>query len=335
MSKEQGKRLPYQTIFGFLISILALIALLSLTDLSAVRQALVGIKFQILGIAGALVIISLFTRAFAWRAILQERINLWQSYLIINAGYFVNTVLPFRLGELSRAFLLKPAGLGFWEALPSIVLERIIDVIFALSLLFLGLPAALGFTNDLTFAYFLAGVVVVVMFVLFWMVRYHSRILAWLERIPIQNQETKERLIRFIDSIISSLAILSSPRRILIVILGMGASWGITLGFHYFLLRAFIPDAQLAWAAFALGAVAVGASIPSSPGNIGIYEGSLTLALTFCGVEPSVAFTFAITSHIINLCITTGFGAYGLVREGVKLREVWEFGKEQKLGEKL
>jgi len=335
MTEKQGTRLAFRIIPGIVISICALVALWVFSDSEVVIDTFKAINLGVLLPAVALVIISLFTRAFAWREILQERITIWQSYLIINAGYFVNTILPFRLGEISRAFLLKPSGFGFWEALPSIVLERIFDVGFALSLLFIGLPSALGFSDELIYPYLLAGGVVLVGFFLFLVVKNRTRILTWLEGIPLESENIKSRLVRFIRSIISSLEVLAQPGRLLKVLFGLAVSWGIALGFQYLLLRAFIPDARLAWAAFALGAVAVGVSVPSSPGNIGVYEASITLALSACGVESSLAFAYALTSHVINLGITTGFGAYGLVREGVKLRDVWEIGKEHKEGEKL
>lgn len=326
---------PYRIIPGILISVLVLIVLISLSDADRVFQALKEVKPGVLLPAMGLVIISLFTRAYAWRAILQERISLWQSYLLINSGYFVNTVLPFRLGEVSRAFLLIPSGFGFWEALPTIILERIFDVGFALSLLFIGLPSAIEFTNNLIYLYLLAGLAVigVVFFILG--VKNRERIQIWLGSIPVENEKTKEKLIRFAGSIFSSLNVLNSPGRIFNVLAGLGASWGIALVFQFLLLRAFIPDAPLAWAAFALGAVAVGVSLPSSPGNIGLYEGSITLALTACGVDPSLAFTYALTSHIINLAITTVFGAYGLVREGVELRDIWRLRTKKEEGEEI
>lgn len=334
MTEKQNTRFPYRVIPGILISIGALIVLISLSDSDIVLEALKNVELQILFPAVVLVIISLFTRAFAWRGILQERITLWQSYLIINAGYFVNTVLPFRLGEISRAFLLMPSGFGFWEALPSIILERLIDVGFALGLLFIGLPSALGFTNSLVYAYILAGLVTLAVVFLYLGNKNRERILVWVEGIPLRNEKIRIRVVRFVKSVISSLEILAHPRRLLQVLVGMAVSWGIALGFQYLLLRVFVPDARLAWAAFALGAVAVGVSVPSSPGNIGLYEGSITLALSACGVDPSLAFTYALTSHIINLGITTGFGVYGLVREGVGLRDVWQFAKGQK-GEEI
>jgi len=329
MTEKQTTKFPYRVIPGILISVGALILLISLSDTGRFFQALREVKLGTLLPAAGLVIVSLFTRAYAWRCILKERVTLWQSYLIINSGYFVNTVLPFRLGELSRAFLLMPSGFGFWEALPTIVLERLFDFGFAFILLFMGLPYALGITNNLVYPSLMTGLAVLLAVLIYLGLRNRERILAWLKGFPLKNEKTRGKAIRFTESIFCSLEILTSPTRTLKVLAGLGISWGIALAFQFLLLRAFVPDARLAWAAFALGAVAVGVSVPSSPGNIGLYEGSITLALTACGVDSSLAFSYALTSHIINLGITTVFGAYGLVREGVGLRDVWQFGKQQ------
>jgi uncharacterized protein (TIRG00374 family) len=329
MTEKQTMKFPYRIILGILVSISALILLVRLSDTDEVLRAFQDLKLEVLLPAAGLVIISLFTRAYAAREILQERVSLWRSYLIINAGYFVNTVLPFRMGEISRAFLLMPSGFSFWEALPTIVLERLFDFGFAFSLLFLGLPSALGFSADLLLPSILAGLVMLLVVLLFLGTRNREPILAWLHGLPSQDGKIKTRVIQLAESLFSSLEILKDPVRTLKVLVGMGLSWGIALVFQFLLLRAFVPDAPLAWAAFALGAVAVGVSVPSSPGNIGLYEGSITLALSACGVETSLAFTYALTSHFINLGITTLFGGYGLVREGVKLRDVWHFGKQQ------
>ena len=335
MTEKQGLKIASRIIPGLVISLIAVVVLFIFSDTEVVLETIQGLNWKILLPAVFLVVISLFTRAFAWRGILRERITLWNSYLVINAGYFVNTVLPFRLGEISRAFLLKPSGINFWEALPSIVLERILDVGFALALLFIGLPSALGFTDSLIYPYALAGGVALVAFLLVLIAKNQAQVLKWLEVLPIKNEKAKARVGRFMRSIISSLDVLTDPGRLLGVLVGMTLSWGIALIFQYLLLRAFVPDARLVWAAFALGAVALGVAVPSSPGNIGIYEASITVALTACGIESSLAFSYALTSHVINLGVTTGFGVFGLVREGVRLREVWDFGKEHKEGDEI
>jgi uncharacterized protein (TIRG00374 family) len=105
-------------------------------------------------------------------------------------------------------------------------------------------------------------------------------------------------------------------------------SWILALIIQYLLLRAFIPEAKLIWAAFALSAVSLGVSIPSSPGNIGVYEASITLALSAFGIDQSLAFSYALVSHILSLIITTVLGSYSLVNEGYKLGDIWRLSRD-------
>lgn len=333
MTESQTRRSTIRLLLGILISAASLTVLILLIDGQQVVNALRTVRPEILLLGGLLVIASLVTRAYAWRVILQGRISLSKSFLIINAGYFVNTLLPFRLGEISRAFLLMPSGLPFWEGLPTIVLERMIDVLFALVLLFIGLPYALNFQGNTGYIYLLTGGVVLGLAVLAFLVYKRKEILRWLENTRLINAKIRTRLIDFIRQILSSMLVMTHPLRILQVFLGMALSWGIALALQFLLLKSFIPEARLVWAVFALGAVAVGVSVPSSPGNIGLFEASITLALSAFGVDQSLAFTYALTSHVLSLAITTSLGAFGLVREGVGLREVWQLRNQPDLRE--
>ena len=64
--------------------------------------------------------------------------------MTLNEGYFFNNILPFRMGELARAFLMgRRSRLGMFYVLSTIVVERSYDLVIAASLLLLTLPLAL------------------------------------------------------------------------------------------------------------------------------------------------------------------------------------------------
>ncbi len=325
---KSGKGLV-QVVLGFGISLAALGILIWLVDARQVLAALQGIKLSIVIPGLVLLVISLLTRAAAWRVILKEKISVWKSFLIVNSGYFVNTIFPFRIGEITRAFLLKPSGFAFWEAMPTILLERLFDFCFGLSLFFIGLPFAVGFSQGITYAYLIAGGIPAVILALYLLVRNQQKLINWISSTTLIKSKTKEGLLEVIEHLLSSLGILADPFRLVKVFAWMLASWSIAFFYQYLLLRAFVPDGQLIWAAFTLGALALGVSIPSSPGNIGLYEASITLALSAFGVDQSVAFAYALTSHVLSLLVTTLLGSFGLVREGLALRDIWQFSRQQ------
>lgn len=324
------ERSQIRLILGILISLAALLALIGLVDGREVLNSFKQINPVVILPVLLLLVISLLTRAAAWRIILKERISLPRSFLIINAGYFVNTVLPFRIGEIARAFLLLPAGLSFWEAFPTILLERIFDIGFALSLFFIGLPFAAGFSQGKTLAYLFAGLIILGLILLYLIARNHQSIIRGVENSSLIKPRLKGRLLNLANAVLESLRILTDPRRLVKVFLLMFASWIIALFTQYMLLRAFIPEAKLIWTAFSLGGLALGISIPSSPGNIGIYEASLTAALSAFGVNQSIAFAYALASHVTSVLVTTLVGSYGLVREGFALKDIWKLRQEKR-----
>jgi uncharacterized protein (TIRG00374 family) len=234
------------------------------------------------------------------------------------------------MGEFTRAFLLLPSGLSFWEGLPTVVLERMIDVLFTVGLFLTGLSLALGFSQGIIYAYVVAVIVLFGLIFLVMIIRHQDSFMSWLERISIPWLALKEWVIDKTRLMISGFNILKEPSQVLLVIIGIGISWGTSLIYQFILLRTFIPEAHFSWIVFALGALGLGVSIPSSPGNIGLYEASITLALSAFGVDQSRAFSFALTSHIIHITMTTLFGAYALTREGIQLGEIWRLGLEEK-----
>ena len=330
MTEDNKSGTHFRFVIGIVLSLVALAVLIFFIDGKQVAAAFKQINILVVAPLLFILVFGLLCRAYAWRVILNEKVSFSQSFLIINAGYFVNTILPFRLGELSRVFLLLPSGFSFWSAISTILVERIFDLGFALSLFFIGLPFALDFSQDIFAFYLLAGFAVLGIVILILLVKNKEEVYRWLENLNLLGGRFKSRLIDLVRSVLSSLETLSDPLKFAKVFIGMVLSWGLSLIFQYLLLKAFIPEANLIMAVFAIGAVAIGISIPSSPGNIGLYEASITLALTAFGVDRSIAFSYALTSHVLNLAVTTIFGSFGLVREGYSLRDVWQYSKQHR-----
>ena len=75
----------------------------------------------ILSVAG-LFLLSLVLRVICWFFLLEGKFTFWEAFFGINAGYLLNNVLPFKLGEFGRAALLAGKGktkAGFMGVLPA------------------------------------------------------------------------------------------------------------------------------------------------------------------------------------------------------------------------
>ena len=124
-------------------------------------------------------------------------------------------------------------------------------------------------------------------------------------------------------SFLDGLSILADPK---IFLTGLGwiiLNWILGILQFYLYIQAFFPDGKLLWAAFSLGALALGIITPSTPGNLGVYELALVSALTLFTGNPSQATALAITIHALQYVLTGLPGAYGLSREGETLTSLY------------
>ena len=80
---------------------------------------------------------------------------------------------------------------------------------------------------------------------------------------------------------------------------------------------------KLVWTTFSLGALAMGAALPSSPAQIGVYEFAMATALSLIGMPFSLALSYAVVAHALFLLVTLSLGAYALNRDGASLIDLY------------
>lgn len=305
---------------GLLVSLLALAAVFTFANIGQMLQALRLADYRLVLAALLLSVVWLGVRAVFWRTLLQEKATFDQVFFTITEGYLLNNVLPFRLGEVARAFLLsQKARLEFWEVLSSILIERIFDLGLAAALLFGTLAFVVGADWAHQAALGAGALVLVGLLALFLAARYRERTLSLFKKIsarwPLIDRLAGSRLPAFM----AGLAVLTDGDLFLKAVFWVLLDWLIAIFQYYLLLLAFLPDAKFLWAAFSLGVAALGIAAPSSPGALGVLEISIIGALALFKVDPSVALAFALTAHLFNYVVNGAIGAYALARDGESL----------------
>lgn len=309
---------------GLVISVGALAILLYLIDIEAVKDALKLADYRYIPLTILLFFGTVTTRSIAWRIILQEKISLKKAFFTENEGYLLNNILPFRLGEIGRAFLLgQTTPLSFWEVLSTIMVERIFDVAILAGLLLSTLPYVIGADWAMQGA-IAAGVLVVVGFGVLYLIARDQK---WVKNIFTRLTKPWPRFTEFgqekLDSFLSGLATLRDFSRFGRVLFWMLITWVFNVAWYVILLSAFVPEAKLLWGVFAVSAVSLGVAAPSTPAYIGIYEAVQVGALTLFGIEESTALAYAIVAHSIYFILTVTVGAIGLARDGLSLGDVY------------
>jgi uncharacterized protein (TIRG00374 family) len=120
-----------QFIIGLVISLIFLAWALSNEPLDQVWNAVLRANYWSLIPALALYFTGVWIRAIRWRILLKPlmpRITLNRTFEVVTIGYMANNILPARIGELVRAYVLsRSEGVRKTTTLATILVERIFD----------------------------------------------------------------------------------------------------------------------------------------------------------------------------------------------------------------
>ena len=307
-----------------MISLVAIVVVISLLDFKKFWQVLRQADLWFLLAGSCATLLWLVIRGFVWRTLLQNKASYRDCFLTINEGYLLNNILPFRLGEIARAFLMsRKASLDFWQVIPSILIERALDLAIAAGLFLCTLPFAMGVSWAKQAALVIGIVVIVSLGVIYFLARNREHVLAWVDRMGERYLVVKKLAGRRVIAFFDGLAILTDGRLFLKALGWEGLNWLVGILQYYLFLRAFFPHPNLLWVIFAVGVGALGIALPSSPGALGVYEAALVGALAVFGLEVSATIAFALSMHIISYLLTGLIGGYGLYKDGESLYSMY------------
>lgn len=309
---------------GLLITVVAVAVLLLFVDLGEVQRSFSDRDFSTIPLVILLFLGTVTARALAWRTSLIEQASFKDCFFVLNQGYLLNNVLPFRLGELGRAFLLgERVGLRFWRVLPTIVLERVFDLGFAAILLFASLPSVIG-AESASLSGIVAVILVTIVFLLLffmatrpqWALNLASALTRpW----PKLQNWVREQLAHFLEGLSS----IKQPFRFLRIAFWMLLTWIFNFAWYFALMRIFFNEATWDWAAFSIAVASVGVALPSTPSYIGVLEVALVGSIRLLGGNENDALAYALVAHVIYFVMTGILGIVGFWQQGSSLGEIY------------
>jgi uncharacterized protein (TIRG00374 family) len=266
----------------------------------------------------------MFTRSFAWQTLLQKKVSYTRVVFALNEGYLLNNIFPLRLGELGRAFLLgRSSGLGMFQVLSTIVVERAFDLAIAAGLLLATLPLALQMEWARPVAWVILVLVIGALLTLYLMARFRTPVEGFLIRIGNRQRFLGRLVIPKVLSLLDGFEVLTNPKLFLISLAAMLVSWTFAITENWVMLRGFVPDAPFWWGGFIIGVASLGIALPSVSGAIGVMEAAIVAALVILGVDASSALAYSIILHIIHYVISSAIGMVGLMRDGESLSSMY------------
>ena len=283
-------------------------------DFVALGAALASARFAY--VVPFLTIFALFfwLKASRWGYLLRPARKFSNRELVapMMIGFAGNNVLPVRLGELLRVYLLsREFGISKTVILATLILERVFDAICILVLLSIAMLVVNIESTDLSAArFFLITAATMSVAAVYAVVKPPEWLRALKRNVfdlfPASVSRALNEKIGFVRQGFG--AVRSAGKAALIAANSM-AQWTLMAVCIYISLVALGIQISPAASIIVLGLVVAGISIPSAPGFVGTIELCFVIGLGFFGVDASDALAAAIFYHVLTFASVTATGA--------------------------
>ncbi|VAX20253.1 hypothetical protein MNBD_NITROSPINAE04-2701 [hydrothermal vent metagenome] len=318
---------------GWAISVSFIVWAVLKMDLTKVWGALVMADYRWVIPAAILNIALLCGRGARWRHFIApiKQVSFMSSFSAMCIGFMANMVLPARIGEFVRAYVLaKKESISKSSAFATVVIERAFDglsvvVMMALIFIFVEPPDA----NDIFWTSLkIAGITASIFFMIFFTglylfhrrVKFMERAVEWLTAALPGKYRAKAREI--IEAFRKGFDSIDHGHRVVKIILWCAFIWGAAAPFNYFIFQAFDLDLPISASFLVLLSQILGVMVPSAPGFIGVFHAATIAGLMFYGVDSELALSVALVLHIIMFIMQTIPGLIFLWMEQYSLRDI-------------
>jgi uncharacterized protein (TIRG00374 family) len=272
----------------------------------------------------------LYARCQRWRFMLERAtrrpLPMGPIFSASAVGFMANMVLPFRVGEVARPYLVaRHTGVSLSTTVASVVLERVFDL-FALFGFGLWVASSLDVPPIVAHLTWVVGGVLLAMFGGILAVHFNrKRLLPLVDRVWLMLPSSiGQKLMHVEHEFLDALAIIAdAPALAKLVIWSLYVWLVIALNFSLGLLALGLDVPFLPGGVTVTTLVALAVSVPGAPGFVGQFEWGCKVALEqIYSVPGDEALAFSVVVHAVQWSTQVVLGLVYLVREGLSLTEL-------------
>ncbi len=256
-------------------------------------------------------------RTLRWNILLSplKKASLRDFFPVTAAAFFLNNILPFRAGELARAYWTRRrAGIPFVSTLSILAVDRIFDMISLLTVVFALVVFKASLFPSLKAVYTFGLVTGGGLLGFLLMAIFPEFLRRWTSHPWVPGKITT-----WAHHFLEGAQALKNPVNILKCYGASMAFWGANILLVHFIGGLF----SLSWgpleAAWLVVALCFGVMLPSAPGYVGTFEASGVAALAIIGVDKATALSFVLTIHLNQILYTVVWGVPSLLLADLKL----------------
>jgi len=295
-------------------------------DLDELWLQLTQVHISYILFSTVLMIYSVVIRARRWKLILEpiEEIPVRVLFGATMIGYFGNSVLPLRMGEVLRGYSIgKQFKVGTSSALGTIILERVLDMLglIFLIIIFLILSPINEWLGEILYG--VIFVTLIAFIFVFWLGRTKVEWQPFLLRFRLLDNRLGRRLINIIQNLISGITALKNTSHALKITFYTLYIWFIYYVYMLGVVTAIGVNLDWIGIGIILITTSLSISIPAAPGYIGTYHAVAVYVLTnIFNVGLTEAQAFAIIVHAVGYVPFVILGSYYFLRSSIHLSDV-------------
>jgi glycosyltransferase 2 family protein len=318
------------TALGLLVTVILLWWVLKDVEWARVGDSLAHARYIWLVPAMVFTMLGYLVRSYRWKFLLRSVKDIRTSSLFSATliGFLANIVLPARLGELVRPYVIgRREGVSKTASLATIVVERVFDLttlllcfVAVLVLYPKSFPAVLRRAGMVVFVTNIVALAVLVLLQV-WTAPVLGLARRMLSPLP---RGFSNRVVGLLASFAEGLGSLrSGPQLLRIMLLSLAMWFTIVLSIWATLMSMHLPHPLPLYASAVLMVViSVGIMLPSAPGYFGPMQWACQMGLGIFGVDPSTGFTYSCLYMVSQYLPVLAFGFYYMGRENLTLGDI-------------
>jgi uncharacterized protein (TIRG00374 family) len=264
-------------------------------------------------------------RAWRWQLEIRplERIGLGQLWVVTSVAYMAINLLPVRLGEFVRPWLLsRRSSLTFSNVVGNLVVEKTMDSLVIVFYILVGLLTATDLPpwvrRGALFPAVGAAVLVCLVLLLWW--KGEPFVDRWVVHFLPERIGTGIK--RVVRAIVDGMRVLPDSRLLASVFVVSVALWFLPILSSYVIIRAFDFHVPFNAALIVFIFIGFGTALPNAPGMIGTFQYACVLALGLFGVQQPAALAYGLVLNAIQLFTIVVQGLIALPFAGVGLADL-------------
>jgi uncharacterized protein (TIRG00374 family) len=313
-------------IFSFFLSVLGLYYAFNKVDVSQLWFYLKTANIFYIVLSILLIIFSVAIRAERWQLLLEpfQKISFRPLFSSTMIGYFGNAVMPFRFGELLRAYSISTTRkIDVSAAFGTILLERLLDMlglVFTMFIFSWFYPFEHGGKN----AMIIVGVSSISLFYfILWLGIKQSGFFLNVKKLSFLKATLIQRLLTIMNKIVDGITSIKDTKHIGQIIIHTIFIWVVYFFATYSVILATNISINWVGVGVILVSTSLALAIPAAPGGIGTYHAAAIYILTsYFFIDRVESQAFAVILHAVGFLPLMLIGFIFFIKSSLHFKDV-------------